>query len=146
MSKATKTKVTLGSIYQSSALWAKLIDMEKSPSIAFKIARHVKSVINEYIEIAGKEIEKLRAKYSTAEKDQPVSVNPEKDPVKAAAFENAVSDYMAGKVEITKIDITLDELVEDLGSFKGNGSKGLEFVLMGLEEHFIAQSDKKAAA
>lgn len=129
--------VTLLRLLNSKTMWEKFAKVQKSPGIAYKITRFLKTVLNEYLEIIGSEHRKLLEKYSTAEEGKPASINEVKDPEKAAAFNEALDAYLAGEVEIPRIDVTMDELIESLSSFEKNSTESLELIFMELEDFFL---------
>jgi len=138
-------KVTLGRLFAAKDQWAKLAKIPKSPKIAFKIAKFMRRVLEEHWQIIEEQRNQYIIQFSTSPESEPPGVDGKKDPKKLQAFVETFNEYLGTEIEIKKIDVKFEELIDAMEANKGTVID--ELVLMEIEDFFLSEEalpDKKA--
>lgn len=144
MAGTTETvKVTLSRLFASREQWAKLARIPKSPKIAFKLARFMKRVLEENWQIIEDQRNEYIKQFSTSGEDETPGIDGKAHPEKLQEFMDTFDEYLKTEIEVKKIDMTMDELIDSMESNKGTVID--ELVLMEIEDFFLGDSGDKPA-
>lgn len=143
--KRATLKISLGRILGGRDQWGKLASIPKSPKMAYTIAKYIKRVISENLELINTQNNEYIAQFSTAKDGESASVDPERDPKKFAAFMKVRDEYLKTEIEVPRIEMTMDELITAIASNKG--ALVDESMLMEIEDFFLesVEAPKKVA-
>lgn len=112
-------KIYLGIVLRSREAWQALTTTQKSPAVSFKLMKYHRDVLDTLFRV----IEDQRNDYIVQCADTtagPAVIDPKTNPEGYKLFVDLFSDYLQVETDLVQIDMTLEQLIDDLSRFEGN--------------------------
>ena len=141
--KEKTVTITLGRLLNSKEQWGKLASIKKAPRIAFKIAKFIKRVIEENLQLIEEQRNEYIKEFSTAAEGETPSIDAKKHKDVLEAFMKKFNEYLETEITVDKVDVKMEDLIEAMESNKGTVVD--ELVLMEIEDFFLSDEEEPAS-